>query len=412
MSRHFPPLIVVQMMTIAVVATSLIPGVLSNTTTIVPVSPPGASTLCIFTPAMLRNGTAPPAGRCDGPLDRVIAKRQASLAHNGGCGLNHVAYSVDNDPYAPTVCGDCRPGTNFLEDNSCTFGEFCADDATCEDLQRHPLWRQPCPYHTDGHTSHGWCGTGLRCISNRCVECPEGLKNSVIGVVCHGDRWVRWIGIASSENISVAVNAPAMATNNPAQTATAVAVCLALVLIAAVYSVRLYRWYFNVDSRAVEGEAQDSFTNSEGSVDATYPAPQDYYDDRRRSSQRAATPAQARNAPSGPRGFSSTDVHTSRSPYPVSSRAQAYIPHSPFTSNNRSATQPSQPRQPTSPRQSTPSRGQPADSYGSYYPADASQIDRPPTSPIPHAHAQRRSSSPAQTARRSPSAASQPPEYG
>jgi hypothetical protein len=148
---------------------------------------PSAS--CIYTQAMLLNGTVPAFGQCNGPIDRLLARR-AALALSP-CGLDKLLFAVDGNP-GKTMCGRCLPGTTFAEDGSCLFGQFCDDQGKCQFVTSQPTFGQLCPYNTVGHSSLGWCGSGLRCIGNVCRECSEGLTHSSLSIVCVNGSWLAY----------------------------------------------------------------------------------------------------------------------------------------------------------------------------------------------------------------------------
>ena len=142
------------------------------------------SSSCVYTAAMLASGSDPPAGACAGPMDRLLAKRTALATTK--CGLSKVAYSTDGS--GSLSCGNCVPGTTFVEDGACRLGQYCTDSAVCTDVTQSPLWGAACPFEVSQHSSVGYCGAGLRCISNQCVECVDGTAWSAF--VCNRSIWV------------------------------------------------------------------------------------------------------------------------------------------------------------------------------------------------------------------------------
>lgn len=130
----------------------------------------------------------PGNGKCAGPLERTVAKRDALAP----CPLNTISYIRDNSVEGGVLCGECEPGSAGWEDTRrlCGVNQYCNDDAKCVDISEHPLINAQCPYEVGGQTKSGWCGPGLRCVLHRCVVCTTGEHHSSLNLLCHNGQWV------------------------------------------------------------------------------------------------------------------------------------------------------------------------------------------------------------------------------
>lgn len=149
---------------------------------------------CAFTAAMLAEGSEPAPGQCKGPMDRVQNRRAAHAATP--CGISSLPFFVDGNA-SVMACGDCAPGSTFVEDAVCSLGEYCADDGRCAPLSAHPLLGAACPFDVQTHSSLGYCGAGLRCVRHACRECSDGAAVGSRGLVCRKGAYVAVSGCSS-----------------------------------------------------------------------------------------------------------------------------------------------------------------------------------------------------------------------
>jgi|SaaInlStandDraft_6_1057023.scaffolds.fasta_scaffold14222_2 hypothetical protein len=131
----------------------------------------------------------PPAGACDGPLARVLARRASTNITNQGCGIGEVFYYEDGS-LSKLKCGSCVPGTDGASDDlqMCPLNEYCNDQAKCVATTASPTFKGPCPYET-GISTSGWCGAGLRCIQHVCLPCEDGVYDAVHHRLCINNQW-------------------------------------------------------------------------------------------------------------------------------------------------------------------------------------------------------------------------------
>lgn len=149
---------------------------------------------CVFD----ASGNPPLDGTCLGPLDRLNAFREHRTA-TSSCPISQIEYVHDrtgplSDSAASLTiqCGDCVPGTSYIDDGVCSINQFCDDNARCTDVAQHPFMGDACNVDYSGHTATGWCGAGLTCdlASRQCVACVEGALHAARSLYCEEGRWV------------------------------------------------------------------------------------------------------------------------------------------------------------------------------------------------------------------------------
>ena len=181
----------------------------------------GPASGCSYTLDMIALGEEPLPGACEGPVHRVLERRRA-LQRYSDCGVGGIPFLRDGNSVvsastatAPTVlisCGVCLPGSSFVEDGVCMLGQYCSDVGQCAATSSSPLFRQPCPYEVGGHSSVGYCGPGLRCLSGRCTECLAGVDAIPPTLRCNGNgSWEVWdvmAGLQAAERATFSGTSP------------------------------------------------------------------------------------------------------------------------------------------------------------------------------------------------------------
>ncbi|KAJ5067582.1 hypothetical protein M0811_02770 [Anaeramoeba ignava] len=147
------------------------------------------------------NGIGPLAGNCEGPIQRIEAKRKDFSNINHGCSIDQMFFNSGNNQIK---CGNCIPGSNgnwrvngtpsifshlvvkYLESTPqniiktkiasitatspsvfCKLNQYCSESAECVDLKDHPLYNHFCDPNIQDS-----CGfEGLQCIDSKCKIC-------------------------------------------------------------------------------------------------------------------------------------------------------------------------------------------------------------------------------------------------
>jgi hypothetical protein len=145
------------------------------------------------------SGVVPEAGACNGPTDR--AEQLYAVRESSVCGVSMAPFYPDDSATAEPQCGECQPGTTWIEDSVCVINEFCSDEGHCLSVSSSPLWGATCPYEQGTISSLAFCGPGLRCINKICMECESGLKNNSAGLLCTNNLWTvpdEWSALSSN----------------------------------------------------------------------------------------------------------------------------------------------------------------------------------------------------------------------
>eukprot|EP01012_Entosiphon_sulcatum_P043992 TRINITY_DN58479_c0_g1_i1.p1 TRINITY_DN58479_c0_g1~~TRINITY_DN58479_c0_g1_i1.p1 ORF type:complete len:168 (-),score=24.34 TRINITY_DN58479_c0_g1_i1:191-670(-) len=86
---------------------------------------------CDYSKYFSNDPVIPPDGNCSGPMDRALNMYHARQAT--ACGAAKVEWYRDNQLNGTAQCGECVPGTSWIEDHSCAINQFCDDEGRYQD---------------------------------------------------------------------------------------------------------------------------------------------------------------------------------------------------------------------------------------------------------------------------------------